>query len=488
MKLRILKKTPMSEKTNVSRREVLKLAGAATATAPVLQGAPMIQTIKAANDQIQYGIIGVGSRGWYHTKHLKNIDTGRCMALCDIDQSHLDRAAETIGTNPAKFKDYRELLDHKGVDAVLIATPLFLHFPITRDSLLAGKHVFCEKSMVFRPEEVHALRALAKDRPKQVLQVGLQRRYSRFYQAVKDMVDKGILGDVTHIHAQWHRNPGWIMKGDKDKVGKYKANWRMFREFSGGLAAEIASHQTDVADYIFGASPEFAIGIGGIDHWHDGRDVYDNIQLIYQYPKGRKMTYSAITTNSHLSMFNSTRPEMGECIMGTEGCIEITVGNGESTLPTALWYREPPTAKVEVAKPGAPKAKAGASYIAGGAQKGFPLAMALEPKPNPNDPFLEREARFAKNWLAQKGVLTSDEDRNPVDIELESFFNDCKKNGHPLADMEAGLSDAIGVMISNVAMDENRRCYFNEIDKMGLKPGPEPQGPLFGGAPNFKVG
>jgi hypothetical protein len=113
--------------------------------------------------------------------------------------------------------------------------------------------------------------------------------------------------------------------------------------------------------------------------------------------------------------------------------------------------------------------------------------MALEPKPDPNAPFLEREARFAKNWLAQKGVLTSDEDRNPVDIELESYFNDVKRNGHPLADMEAGLSDAIGVMISNIAMDENRRCYFNEIEKMGLKPGPEPQPPFFGGAPNFKM-
>ena len=114
--------------------------------------------------------------------------------------------------------------------------------------------------------------------------------------------------------------------------------------------------------------------------------------------------------------------------------------------------------------------------------------MAMEPIPKVTDPFLDREVRFAKNWLAQKGVLTSDEDRNPVDVELETFFNDCKRNGHPLADMEVGLADAIGVMMSNVAMDENRRAYFNEIDKMGRNPGPEPQAPFFGGAPNFKLG
>ena len=478
----------MSEDKDLTRRDAFMFGTAAAATAVTLAGAPAI--VHAATDQVKYGIIGIGGRGQYLMHHLSRVENGRCVAVCDVDEEHAKLGIQALGggNNPKIYKDYRSLLGDKDVDAVIIAVHLSAHYAITKDTLQAGKHTFCEKSLVFRPEEVHALRALKKEHPNQVLQVGLQRRYSKFYQMAKSIVDKGILGDVTHIHAQWHRNPGWVMKGDKDKVGKYKANWRMFREYSGGLAAEIASHQTDVADYIFGGSPEWVIGVGGLDHWHDGRDVYDNIQMIYQYSKGRKMTYSAITTNSHLSMFGSTRPEMGECIMGTDGCIEITVGNGESTLPTALWYREPPTTKIVPAGTGpAPKAKAGASYVAGGAQKGFPLAMALEPIPKVTDPFLDREVRFAKNWLAQKGVLTSDEDRNPVDIELESFFNDCKRNGHPLSDMEVGLSDAIAVMISNVAMDENRRAYFNEIEKMGRNPGPEPQPPFFGGAPNFKL-
>ena len=113
------------------------------------------------------------------------------------------------------------------------------------------------------------------------------------------------------------------------------------------------------------------------------------------------------------------------------------------------------------------------------------MAMALETIPKSTDPFFEREVGFAKQWLAQKGVLTSDEDRNPVETELESFFNDVKHGGHPLADMEVGLSDAIAVIMSNVAMDENRRVYFSEIDKMGRNPGPEPQAPYFGGAPRY---
>ena len=136
-------------------------------------------------------MIGCGSRGTYLLKHLKKIDSGRCVALCDILPEALDHGVQTIGGNPKTYKDYRDLLAQKDIDAVFVITPLFVHFPLTRDVLLAGKHVFCEKCLVFKPEEVHALRALAREHPRQILQTGLQRRYSYFYQVVKNMVDKG---------------------------------------------------------------------------------------------------------------------------------------------------------------------------------------------------------------------------------------------------------------------------------------------------------
>src|SRR6266545_2769796 len=164
----------MPKENSLTRRDVVKAAGAAgvIAAARRIDGAPAIQTVKAANNQVQYGIIGTGSRGSYLLKHLKSVDNGRCIAVCDIKQDALDKGAVTIGSNPEKYKDYRELLARRDIDAVLIATPLFMHFPVTKDTLEAGKHTFCEKSLVFKPEEVHALRALANSRPKQVLQVG----------------------------------------------------------------------------------------------------------------------------------------------------------------------------------------------------------------------------------------------------------------------------------------------------------------------------
>jgi predicted dehydrogenase len=443
----------MSDSDVFTRRDVLATAA--------LAGAAAIGA-GTANESVGYGIVGVGGRGAYLLKHLRGIGTGRCVAVCDLDAGKTDAGAETIGTNPAKYGDYRALLDNRNVEAVIVAVPLFEHYAVTRDALLAGKHVLCEKSLVFQPFEVHALRALAAQHPKQVLQVGLQRRYSRFYQIAKAMVDKGLLGNVTHVHAQWHRNPGWVMRG---------FNWRLYREYSGGLTAELASHQIDIADWMFGATPEYVIGVGGLDTWKDGRDVYDNIQLIYKYPNNQKLVYSSITTNSHMPYLGATRPEFGEIIMGTGGSLEITVGDGEQHLATALYYRE--TTRVVSSPPPLPGEKepaapAGATYLIGGGQRGLPLAVASgDLDIAKDDSFLSRELKYSRRWLYSKGVIVDDEDTNPVENELRSFFEICRDGGRPRADIEVGLNDSIAVILSNLAMRDERRVYFNEIDKMG---------------------
>jgi predicted dehydrogenase len=472
----------MAQEQDLSRRDFVKTAGAVTTAAAAVSalGAPAIQKVGAANDQVRYGIIGTGSRGSYLLKHLKDIPSGRCMAFCDIQDESIKKGIAGLGATPPKiFKDYRELLAQKDIDAVFVTTPLFVHYPITKAALEAGKHVFCEKCLVFKAEEVHGLRAVAAQHPKQILQTGLQRRYSYFYQTVKDMVAKGLLGDVHHMHAQWHRNminkPSalWTMKPDGEKNIN---NWRVFRSMSGGLTAELTSHQVDVADWMFGSSPEFVMGLGSLDTLKDGRDVYDNIQLIYKYPKGQKLTYSSISTNQFLPFFNGQRPEMGEVIMGTEGTIEITVGDGPNNYEpkgspcVAWWYREPPKA-VTVDKASAKKNEpfvAGATMVASGAAvRPIPI-MTSDLQFGQSENFLSREAKFARRWLTAKGILVQEEERNPVDVELESFFQNCLDGKRPKANIEVGMADAVAVILSNLAMDEGRKVYFNEIEKMGL--------------------
>ncbi|MDX2266543.1 MAG: Gfo/Idh/MocA family oxidoreductase, partial [Bryobacter sp.] len=318
-------------------------------------------------------------------------------------------------------------------------------------------------------EEVHALRALANSKPKQVLQVGLQRRYSKFYQTAKEMIDKGMLGTVTHIRGQWHRNTfakdPWNKPVPKDRSDR-DVNWRKYREFSGGLTAELASHQIDIADWMFGAQPEFVVGVGGTDYIKDGRDIFDNIQLIFKYPKGQKLHYTSLTTNKHLPLFNSERTEFGEVIMGTQGTIHITVGT-DAEPALGMWFLEPELPKVEKVDTKSASYKASPSLASTG-KGGRALPILLEKdKVTEADSFLNRELKYAKQWLYNKGVMTPEEDRNPVDIELESFFNDCRTLGRPKADLEIGLHDSTAVILANLCMYEERRVLFSEIDKMG---------------------
>ncbi len=201
------------------------------------------------------------------------------------------------------------------------------------------------------------------------------------------------------------------------------------------------------------------------------RDVYDNIQLIYVYPNGRKLLYSSISTSSHLDLLQAQRQEFGEVIMGTAGAIEITIGD-DNHPATALWYREPtPVSAPEVKKAGEKKEafKAGATMTTASASKGVPLLLPKDEQGS-GDSFLERESKFARRWLYSKGIMVPEEDRNPVTVELEDFLLCCKdpKNRKPKANLEVGLNDSTSVILSNLAMDEQRRVNYTEMQTLGV--------------------
>jgi predicted dehydrogenase len=457
----------MSRKEGITRRDAVKAAsavGVAVSVAKTVKAeAPaFIKKVHAANNQVNYGIIGTGGRGQYLLGLLKSVDNGRCAAICDIDDENLNKGLLAIGEGPKKYKDYRQLLADSSVESVLIATPVYLHYQMLEDALKAGKHVFCEKSLVFTEQEVHKVQAMyPSQHPKQVLQVGLQRRYSEYYQAVKQMVDKGMLGDVQFMYGQWHRNPGWVMKPNQ---------WRLFRKTSGGLAAELGSHHFDVADWMFGSKPEMVMGLGGLDTMHDGRDIYDNIQLIFKYPKGKKMIWSGSSSTSHLPLFNGSRAEQGEMIYGTGGTVHITIGDGrmDPNPPLAIWYREPsPPPKVSTGKN--EKFQAGASFSLASGGKALPILLSGDQRTG-NESFIEKELKFARQWLYAKGVMVPNEARNPVTVSLEAFFNDCKTGGTPKANVEVGLDDSISVILANKAMDEERRVNYSELHEPAAAP------------------
>jgi predicted dehydrogenase len=414
-----------------------------------------VRLATAASDQVAFGLIGTGAQGQYLLAHFNRIGSGRVAAVCDINRENLRMAVQISRDKPQEYADYRALLDRKDINAIVIATPLPTHFPITRDALLAGKHVYCEKPLVFKTEEIAALRKLADSRSDQILQVGFPHRYSKFYQVAKQMVSKGFIGELTHVRAQWHRNPGWVMK-----TGGKEANWRLFRETSGGLAAELGSHQIDVSDWMFADTPEYVTGVGGLDWARDGRDVYDNISLIFNYPRG-KMIYTAISTNRHLPMFGGSRTEFGELLIGTEGSIEITLGT--DTEPTlGLWYIEP-SPKVRSEESQELVKMAGASVSPAGRYRAMPILFERD-QLSGEESFAQRELKYARRWLYAKGFVVPKEERNAVDVQLESFLDCCRTGRTPKADLEAGLNNSAAIIAANAAVDSGRRVYLKEIE------------------------
>jgi len=180
--------------------------------------------------------------------------------------------------------------------------------------------------------------------------------------------------------------------------------------------------------------------------------------------------YSSISTNAHLDLFGGTRPQFGEEIMGTGGTIHITIGDAANPAvgpAIALWYREANAPKMQAAAKSGENWVAGATTAAGGRiSKALPLLLPADTITNA-DGFVRREVKFARRWLYTRGVIVPEEERNPVTISLEDFFRSIQEGRRPAADVEVGLNDSIAVILSNLAMDEGRRVYYREMERMG---------------------
>lgn len=434
----------MENESDVTRRDFLKTAAAAAAVSALpVAGAPAILAAPVVSNPVRYGIIGTGSRALELIKALTTIPEGQCVATCDIYPVNLKKGAEATGGNPQTYTNYRELLDRKDVDAVLIATPLYLHAQMLIDSLDAGKHVFVEKSMFFKEEEAAPIRQAAAAHPKQVLQVGLQRRSSVLYRIGLHMIQKGALGNVTFVRAQWHRNNNWRRPVADPKLERL-INWRMYRDYSGGLMAELGSHQIDVANWALGAEPLSVVGTGGINHWKDGRETNDNVQAIFEYPGGQKLLYSSILCNAHY--------DFNEQIMGDGGTLVITIGKG-------MYYREP------VAKVSTVAAKenwwAGATVSKRATEQGV---LIYPDQDSLDNGFVDREFRYAKHWLASIGIYDYEEPHDPNWSELSNFLASIREGKPVAAPLEVGMADAQAVIYANRAIDTGQKVMWPKKD------------------------
>lgn len=288
-----------------------------------LRAAPVGQ---AASDRVRLGMIGIGSRGSLLMDHLLKTPGVEIAAVCDVYAPHADRAAKAAGPQVRRFADYRALLDRPDIDGVVIATPLYLHAPMCLAAFAAGKHVFTEKSLALTIDDCKRVASAAARSPK-VFQIGHQRMFDgRFHKALAYM-RAGELGPITQMRAYWHRNLDWRRDAPSKDLERL-FNWRLYRAFSAGLMGELGSHHLHVTNWIMDAPPLSCVGYGSINHWRDGRDVFDNVNVLYRYPGGVTAIYDSLSSNRHHGMEVQ--------VMGPKGTMELETGR--------MFWEEPPPA------------------------------------------------------------------------------------------------------------------------------------------------
>lgn len=249
-----------------------------------------------ANDILNMGVIGTGDRGAGLIPFLNGIEGIRITACCDPLSFRLEKGLWATKNKAKGFSDYRKLLEVKDIDAVLVATPFSTHSQIYSDALETGKHVYGEKTLAKGYQGIDALVKNAQRSPK-VFQTGHQYHSSRLYVHVVDLIKNGKIGKIVAFQCQWNRNGNWrrpVPSPDLERA----VNWRMYKEFSGGLVAELCSHQIDFVNWVLDEMPEKVMGVGGIDYWKDGRETDDNIHLLYTYPSGVKASFTCLTSNA----------------------------------------------------------------------------------------------------------------------------------------------------------------------------------------------
>ena len=248
------------------------------------------QNHNAGGQPIGYGIIGTGMMGVEHIHNINAIESARVVAVSDPTASSLAAGIEAAGgEDVAGFSGHLSLLEHPGVDAVVIASPNFTHHDILADVLRSGVHVLIEKPMCTTVPDCQNVIAMvaetASSFPDRIVQVGLEYRYMPAVARLAAEVADGAVGTPRMVAIREHRFP-FLVKVD---------NWNRFSENTGGTLVEKCCHFFDLMNLLLDERPTRVMASGAqdvnhLDESYDGRpsDILDNAYVIVDYPSGAR--------------------------------------------------------------------------------------------------------------------------------------------------------------------------------------------------------
>jgi predicted dehydrogenase len=233
---------------------------------------------------IRIGVAGLAGMGLTHLLNAPNIDGYELAAICDVVGDALEKAAG--GAPDAKrFSDLGEMCASGAIDAVVIATPNWLHAENVTDALNAGLHVYCEKPLGMTVRECHDISALARGRDLRV-QVGFQHRFQHGYASAKRIVERGDLGPLARAEM---RATDWFRPDVYFKVRPWRARWD---KAGGGVLMLQAIHQLDAFLWIAGMpSSVHARASSG----RDAVEVESDVSALLEFPDGATGVLTAST-------------------------------------------------------------------------------------------------------------------------------------------------------------------------------------------------
>jgi predicted dehydrogenase len=321
----------MSSLPTQTRRTFLGTAAAAALAAP---------RAFAANETLNIGCIGTGGRCRQLLPALRRIPGVRVAALCDVNDYSIDLTRPLADPKAFITKHYKELLDRKDIQAVLIASPDHWHVPMTVDACAASKDVYVEKPLTHSRAEEATVQE-AQDRHHRIVQVGMQQRSMPHIQKAKELVKAGRLGEIHKVHLTWNRNVDRVRKSapdiDPKKVDwkgflgsapdqpfdEYRLrSWRWFWDFGGGIFTDLMVHWIDVAHWILDLDhPLKATSVGSFVSAKGIWQTPDTVQTLMVYPNELQVYFEGT--------FCSARNGAMLEIMGTDATLYIDRGRYE---------------------------------------------------------------------------------------------------------------------------------------------------------------
>jgi predicted dehydrogenase len=360
----------MQNQNDHSRRRFLQQIGASTLAAAASPLASLAASEKAeerilryerkfsSNDKIRVGVIGYGVQGHFDLGTALKVPGVELAGICDLYTGRLENARELHGEGLYTTRNYKELLDRKDIDAVIIATTDCWHARMTMDALAKGKHVYLEKPMIYKISEGYDVINASKKSGK-VVMIGSQRVSSIGYAKAKELLAAGEIGKLNMVNAVYDRQSSigaWEYTIPKDAnastldwdrfvevTGKMPFDakkffwWRAFKEVGTGVAGDLFIHLLSGSHFITNSKgPETIFSTGQFSYWKDGRNLPDVMSGVMQYPDCAE--HPAYQLTLQVNFISGTGGQEIIRLVGSEGVIELR-GNGltvkHSIMPEA---------------------------------------------------------------------------------------------------------------------------------------------------------